>query len=74
LVSSSGWAPAGEGAISSEDRAAWNIEVPRAEEISLLEKHHIVPIGGKENKNVRHNGMKKGPLNSTKECGRNLGG
>jgi len=48
LVSSSGWAPAGEGAISSEERVAWNFKVPRAGEISLLEKHQIVPIVGKK--------------------------
>jgi len=40
--------PVGEGTISSEDRVAWNFKVPIAGEISLLEKHQIVPIGGKK--------------------------
>jgi len=48
LVSIGGWAPAGEGTISSEDSVAWNFKVPKAGEISLLEKHQIVPIGGKK--------------------------
>jgi len=40
LVSSSGWVPACEGAISSEDRVARNYNIPRVGEINLLEKHH----------------------------------
>jgi len=36
LVSSGGWAPAGEDTISSEDRVAWDFKVPRARKISLL--------------------------------------
>jgi len=48
LVSSSGWALVGEGTISWKDRVTWNFKVPRAGEISLLEKHQIVPIGGKK--------------------------
>jgi len=36
LVSISGWAPVGEGAISLEDRVFWNFKVPRAGEISFL--------------------------------------
>jgi len=48
LVSSSGWAPAGEGMISLEDRVAWNFEFPRAGEISLFEKHQIVSSGGEK--------------------------
>jgi len=34
---SKGWAPAGDGTISSEDRVARNFEAPRAREISILE-------------------------------------
>jgi len=48
MISSSGLASAGEGANSSEDRVAWNFKVPRAGEISHLEKHQIVSIGGKK--------------------------
>jgi len=48
LVSSDRLAPAGEGTISSEDRITWNFKAPRAGEINPLEKHQIVPIGGKK--------------------------
>jgi len=34
-----------EGTVCSEDRVAWNFKVSRAGEISVLEKHQIVPIG-----------------------------
>jgi len=47
LVSSEGCTPAGEGTISLENGILRNFEVPRAGEISLLEKNKIVPIGKK---------------------------
>jgi len=65
LVSSSGWTLAGEGTIRSEDRVAWNLKASRAGEISLLEKHQIVPIEGK--KRVWNDGMRS-TLSSIEEC------
>jgi len=71
LVSSSGWAPAGEGTINSEDRVAWNFKVPRAGEISLLGEAPYCTNWRKERNRVRYDGMRRGHLSSIEECGGN---
>jgi len=69
LVSSGGWNLASNGTISPEDRVAWDFKVPRAGEISLLEKHQIVPIGGKKGTEIGTTGRREAarvPLKNAK--------
>jgi len=57
--------------ISSEDRVAWNFKVPRAGDISFLEKHQIVLIRGEKRAEFD---MRRGHLSSIEECRGNSSG
>jgi len=61
LVSSSGWAPESEAAISSENRIVWNLKFLELERLVSRRSTRSYRLEERKNR-VRHDGMRRGPL------------